>query len=39
MMATNPKLPEFPDIPPKLEHRHGKVRMIRQSKFPWHFSL
>jgi hypothetical protein len=35
MMATNPKLPDFPDIPPKTEDRHGKVRMIRQSRFPW----
>lgn len=35
-MATNPKLPDYPDIPPrKRVDDHTKVRMIRQSKFPW----
>jgi len=35
-MATNPKLPDFPQIPPhRLENEHAKVQMIRQSKFPW----
>ena len=35
-MATNPKLPDYPNIPPrKPEHEHGKVQLIRQSKFPW----
>ncbi len=35
-MATNPKLPDFPNIPPrKPVDDHTKVRMIRQSKFPW----
>ena len=35
-MATNPKVPDFPDIPPRRpENEHGKVRMIRQSRFPW----
>jgi Protein of unknown function (DUF3426) len=36
MMATNPKLPDYPDIPPRRSaDQHGKVQMIRQSKFPW----
>jgi hypothetical protein len=36
MMATNPKLPDFPDIPRRAsENEHAKVQMIRQSKFPW----
>jgi hypothetical protein len=36
MMATNPKLPDYPEIPPRRsENHHGKVQMIRQSKFPW----
>jgi hypothetical protein len=36
MMATNPKLPDFPDIPRHgSENEHAKVQMIRQSKFPW----
>jgi Protein of unknown function (DUF3426) len=35
-MATNPKPPDFPDIPPRgPENEHAKVQMIRQSKFPW----
>lgn len=35
-MATNPKLPDYPNIPPrKPVDDHTKVRMIRQSKFPW----
>ena len=36
MMATNPKLPDFADIPRRRsENEHAKVQMIRQSKFPW----
>ena len=35
-MATNPKLPDFPDIPPRRSgNEHAKVHTIRQSKFPW----
>jgi hypothetical protein len=35
-MATNPKLPDYPNIPPrKPVDDHTKVRTIRQSKFPW----
>jgi len=35
-MATNPKLPDYPDIPPRRsEHDHAKMQMIRQGKFPW----
>jgi hypothetical protein len=35
-MATNPKLPDFPNIPPrKPQNPHGKVQLIRQNKFPW----
>jgi hypothetical protein len=35
-MATNPKLPDYPDIPPRrIANDHAKVHMIRQSKFPW----
>lgn len=33
-MATNPKLPDFSDLPPQ-PTEHAKVQMIRQSKFPW----
>jgi hypothetical protein len=33
-MATNPKLPDFPDIRSR-PVEHAKVQMIRQSKFPW----
>jgi hypothetical protein len=36
MMATNPELSDYPDIPPRRpEHDHAKVQLIRQSKFPW----
>lgn len=36
MMATNPKLPQFPDIPPKRRgDEHGKVQIIKKSRFPW----
>jgi len=36
MMATNPELPDYPNIPPrKPEHERGKVQLIRQGKFPW----
>jgi hypothetical protein len=35
-MATNPKLPDYPNIPPRKQgDDHAKVQMIRQSKFPW----
>jgi hypothetical protein len=35
-MATNPKPPDFPDVPPRgPENEHAKVQMIRQNKFPW----
>ncbi len=35
-MATNPKLPDYPDIPPrKPSGEPAKVHTIRQSKFPW----
>jgi hypothetical protein len=35
-MATNPKLPDFPDIPPrKSSNEPAKLHLIRQSKFPW----
>lgn len=35
-MATNPKLPDYPQVPPRRsEHDHAKVQQIRQSKFPW----
>ena len=35
-MATNPKIPDYPNIPPRRHgDEHGKVQMIRQSKFPW----
>jgi hypothetical protein len=35
-MATNPKLPDFPDTPARRAgSEHSKVQMIRQSKFPW----
>jgi hypothetical protein len=36
MMATNPKLPDYPDIPPRQPaNEHGKVQNIKKSKFPW----
>jgi hypothetical protein len=36
MMATNPKLPESSSIPPRRpEDAHGKVQIIKKSKFPW----
>lgn len=34
-MATNPKFPDYPDIPPRKTSEPAKVHMIRQSKFPW----
>jgi hypothetical protein len=34
-MATNPKLPDFPDIPPRKTSEPAKLHLIRQSKFPW----
>jgi hypothetical protein len=36
MMATNPKLPDYPSISSRRPaNEHGKVQLIRQSKFPW----
>lgn len=36
MMATNPKLPDYPEIPKRRsENAHAKVQIIRKSKFPW----
>jgi len=36
MMASNPKLPDYPNIPPRQpEHEHAKIQLIRQGKFPW----
>jgi hypothetical protein len=36
MMATNPKLPDYPNIPPRRsEHDHAKIQLIRQGKSPW----
>lgn len=32
-MATNPKLPDMP--PQRPVDEHGKVQLIRQSRFPW----
>ena len=35
-MATSPKLPDFPDIPPrKPADNHAKVPQLRQGEFPW----
>lgn len=35
-MATNPKLPDYPDIPPRrTTDQHSKVQLIKQNKFPW----
>lgn len=35
-MATNPKMPDYPNIPPRRpENEHGKVQIIRKSRFPW----
>jgi Protein of unknown function (DUF3426) len=34
-MATNPKLPDYPNIPPRRRDDHAKVQLIRKSKFPW----
>jgi hypothetical protein len=34
-MATNPKLPDYPDNSPRKPSEPAKVHMIRQSKFPW----
>jgi hypothetical protein len=36
MMATNPKLPDYPPVPPrKTADQHAKVQVIKKSKFPW----
>lgn len=35
-MAANPKLPDFPDIPPRRrEDDHAKLHLVKQGKFPW----
>lgn len=35
-MATNPKLPDYPNIPPrKSADDHAKVQVIKKGKFPW----
>jgi hypothetical protein len=35
-MATNPKLPDYPDTAPhRAGDAHGRVQTIRQSKLPW----
>ena len=35
-MATNPKLPQFPDIPPRRRtDQPAKLQIIKKSKFPW----
>ncbi|HUK48716.1 MAG TPA: DUF3426 domain-containing protein [Terriglobales bacterium] len=35
-MATSPKQPQFPNIPPRRTgDAHGKVQIIKKSKFPW----
>src|SRR4051794_5650932 len=34
-MATNPKLPDFPDIPARKASEPAKVHLIRKNKFPW----
>jgi hypothetical protein len=33
-MATNPKIPDS-NLPPRPDHVHGKVQVIRKGKFPW----
>lgn len=39
-MATNPKVPQFPDIPPRRRgDEHGKVQIIKKGKFPWPFFI
>jgi hypothetical protein len=36
MMGTNPKLPDYPQIPPqKPGNQHARVQVIKKSKFPW----
>jgi hypothetical protein len=35
-MATNPKLPDYPSIPPRRSaDDHAKVQVIKKNKFPW----
>ncbi|HZR65302.1 MAG TPA: DUF2393 family protein [Terriglobales bacterium] len=35
-MATNPKLPDYPNIPPRRSaDDHAKVQAIKKGKFPW----
>jgi hypothetical protein len=36
MMATSPKMPDFPNIPPrKPVDEHVKLHTLRRNKFPW----
>jgi hypothetical protein len=34
-MATNPKLPDFPENRPPRADDHGRLQLVPQSKFPW----
>jgi Protein of unknown function (DUF3426) len=34
-MATNPKLPDFENVPRTRQKESAKVQMLPQSKFPW----
>ena len=34
-MATNPKLPDFPENRPRRADDHARLQLVRQSKFPW----
>ena len=34
-MATNPKLPDFPNNLPRRANDHARLQLVRQSKFPW----
>lgn len=35
-MSANPKLPDYPDIPPRRsKDDHARVDLIKQGKFPW----
>jgi len=35
-MATNPKLPDYENVPPRrTKDDHARVEMIKQGKFPW----
>jgi hypothetical protein len=35
-MATNPKMPDYRwDPPPRPDHEHAKVQILRKGRFPW----